>query len=273
MSLKLDDSLARRLMSPDKSYFVFGAIAMFFVGFTFLFVLFVNIGAGQEMTRNYVDMLTVGFFGAFAFSTVLAAQRKKRAQEAQADIFQPFSPLSVRNQLSTVLPVGLMTGIFVVMINLSVGVGSNLLLGSAFGSIDPTNFVLGLLAGVAEELFFRGFLQTMIEFFLGGTIIARYIAPIPTALIFAWFHHFAYVGNVTAWWVIFAIGLAFGYIHAFSRDIGTAILAHVVNNAFAMMPILVAFLSANVLIIAGIGVILAVVFFSVANVKPRRRGK
>jgi membrane protease YdiL (CAAX protease family) len=272
MSIKLDDTLARRLMSMDKSYFVFGAIAMFFIGFTFLFVLFVNIGAGQEQTRSYVDMLTVGFFGAFAFSTILAAQRKRKAMEAQADIFESFSPLSVRNQLSTVLPVGLMAGIFVVMINLSVGVGGNLLLGSAFGSIDPTNFVLGLLAGVAEELFFRGFLQTMIEFFLGGTVLARYVAPIPTALIFAWFHHFAYVGNPTAWLVIFAIGLAFGYIHAFSRDIGTPILAHVVNNAFAMAPAIVAILSANVLGIAVIGIVLAVVFFLTASQKPRRRG-
>ena len=112
----------------------------------------------------------------------------------------------------------------------------------------------------------------MFEFFLGGTIFARYVAPIPAAMIFAWFHHFAYVGNPLAWWVMFAIGLGFGYIHAISRDIGTTILAHVVNNAFAMMPMIVAVLSANVLIIAVIGIVLAVLFFSVASQKPRRRG-
>lgn len=266
------DGLAKRLMDTSKAGFVFGAIGLFLIGFAFLFILFINIGAGQETTRSYVDMLTIGFFGAFAFSVILRAQEKKRRKEEQPLIFEAISVISVQNQLSTVLPVGLMTGIFVVMINLAASAGGNLLLGSAFGAIDPTNFMLGLLAGVAEELFFRGFIQTMIEFFLGGTGFARFVAPIPTAMIFAWFHHFAYTGNIIAWWVMFAIGLAFGYLHAISRDIGVPMLAHVVNNTFAMMPLVVAFLTANLLVILVVGIGLAVMFVVVA-IKPRKGGR
>jgi len=271
MALGLGDGSARRLMKPDKSVYVFGAISLFFIGLAFLFVLFVNIGAGQETTRSYVDMLTVGFFGAFVFSLIFAAQRKKRAGKAEAEIFQPFTPISVQKQFGTVLPVGLMTGVFLVMINLSINVGGNLLMGSAFGAVDPTNFALGLLAGVAEELFFRGFLQTMFELFLGATVLAKYIAPIPTALIFAWFHYFAYAGNVIAWLVIFGIGLGLGYIHTFSRDMGTPILAHVFNNAFAMLPLLVAFLQANLIIFIFLGALAAVTFVIGMQNMPRKR--
>lgn len=266
------DGLAKRLMDTNKSGFLFGAIALFLIGFAFLFVLFVNIGVGKETTRSYVDMLTVGFFGAFAFSTVLAAQRRKKQKDEQTLVFEPITPITIQNQLSTVLPVGLMTGIFVVMINLAANVGGNILLGSFYGPIEPTDFMLVFLAGVAEELFFRGFIQTMIELFLGGTNFARFVAPIPTAMIFAWFHHFAYPGNVIAWWVMFFIGLAFGYSHAISRDIGVPILAHVVNNSFAMMPILVAFLSANMLIIILVGISLAVLFMAVV-IRPKKGGR
>lgn len=271
MGIRMDDNLARRLMKPDKSVYVFGAIATFFIGFAFLFILFINIGAGSGATLSYANMLTVGFLGSFAFSIIMAAQRKRQAIKAEAEIFQPFTPMSVQKQFGTVLPVGLMTGVFLVMINVGVNLGSNLLLGSAFGAVDPTNFALGLLAGVAEELFFRGFLQTMFELFLGGNVFARYVAPIPTAMIFAWFHHFAYTGNMIAWLVIFAIGLGLGYIHAFSRDIGTPILAHTFNNAFAVLPYLVAFLQANLLVFVFLGALAAVAFVVGMQSLPKRR--
>ncbi|MHA2022116.1 MAG: lysostaphin resistance A-like protein [Candidatus Thorarchaeota archaeon] len=271
MALRFNDSLARRLMKPDKSIYIFGAISIFLIGFAFLFVLFVNIGAGTGPTLSYVDMLLTGFFGSFAFSMILAASRRRKGIEAEAEIFQPLSSKSVMTQLNTVIPVGLMTGTFLVMINLGISVGGNMLLGSAFGSIDPTNFALGLLAGVAEELFFRGFLQTMFEFFMGGTLIARYFAPIPTALIFAWFHHFAYTNNIVAWWVIFGIGLGLGYIMAFSKDIGTPMLAHVFNNAFAMLPILIAFLQVNLIIFVFFGVLVAIAFVFGSQSIPRRK--
>lgn len=271
MALSNWDGLAKRLTSTEKSGFVFGAISVFLIGFAFLFVLFVNIGEGQETTRSFVDMLTVGFFGAFAFSMVLAAQRRKKRGDEQALVFEAISSVTMQNQLSTVLPVGLMAGIIVVMVNLSVSVGGNILLGSAFGSIEPTNFLLGFLAGVAEELFFRGFLQTMIEFFLGGTAFGRFFAPIPTAMIFAWFHYFAYGDNPIAWLVMFAIGLVFGYLHAISRDIGVPMLAHVINNTFAMMPFVVAFLTGNMFVIVIIGAVLVVVFMYSASMKSGRR--
>jgi membrane protease YdiL (CAAX protease family) len=266
------ESIRQFLTKSDKSGFVFGAISLFFIGIAFLFTLFVNIGAGQESTRSYIDMLTVGFFGAFAFSTILAAQRKKKKQSEEPLIFEVISVESASRQLGMVLPIGIMAGVFVTVINLAANISGNLLLGSAFGSVDPTNFYLGLLAGVAEELFFRGFLQSMFELFLGGTNFARFVAPIPTALIFAWFHYFAYQGNSVAFLVMFAIGLGLGYTQALSRDIGIPILAHVINNSFAMLGVLALFVQQILIVFVVIIAVVAVVFvFAMLNRNSRRR--
>jgi membrane protease YdiL (CAAX protease family) len=261
------------LTKSDKSGFVFGAISLFFIGIAFLFTLFVNIGAGQESTRSYIDMLLTGFFGAFAFATILGVQRKRKTQKDESLIFEPMSVESASRQLGMVLPIGIMAGVLVTVINLAANISGNLLLGSAFGPIDPTNFSLGLLAGVAEELFFRGFLQSMFELFMGGTNFARFVAPVPTALIFAWFHFFAYQGNNIAFFVMFAIGLGLGYTRALTRDMGVPILAHVINNSIAMISVLALFIQQILIVVVIFVAVIVTVFVFATLSRKSRRGR
>ena len=164
-----------------------------------------------------------------------------------------------------------MGGVVAVLVNAAMGISGNLLMSSAWGVISPEAFYFGFLAGVAEELFFRGFWQSLFELWFGATMLGRILAIFPAALLFAAFHFFAYIGNPLAFAVMFALGCVFGLIHAISKDIGTPILAHVINNSFAMLPFLVIILQANVIPILILGVLGAITVTLATLAYPKRK--
>jgi membrane protease YdiL (CAAX protease family) len=94
--------------------------------------------------------------------------------------------------------------------------------------ILDTRFLLQLVA-VAEEQFFRGF---MTPYF------ARYVGFFPGITLSAGFftvYHFAvYQTNPTALVVVFFGGLVLSFISLKTKRLSPSLLAHVINNSFAV---------------------------------------
>lgn len=123
---------------------------------------------------------------------------------------------------------------------------------------------LGLLAGVSEELFFRGFIQNLVRMFVPAFIFA----VVPSAIIFTLYHTVAYQSEVSLL-VIFVLGLFLGILHEMTNDIGVPMLAHVLNNIFSMFSVVVALITGSlvfILMAAGIAVLIYMI-----GVSRRRR--
>jgi membrane protease YdiL (CAAX protease family) len=104
------------------------------------------------------------------------------------------------------------------------------LLRRAFAHLSPAMFVLAVLivgvgAGVGEELFFRGYLLTRLEERVRG-----WLAIAAVAFVFG-LAHFDPVHSTFA----FLIGLAQGWTARRSGSIRPAIVAHVVNNVIGVV--------------------------------------
>jgi membrane protease YdiL (CAAX protease family) len=83
-------------------------------------------------------------------------------------------------------------------------------------------FVFALIPGVVEELFFRGFLQnTLLRFF------SPHIAVWVTGLLFSLLH-FQVFGFFSRW----ILGIFFGYMALWHKNLLPAIASHFANNAF-----------------------------------------
>jgi membrane protease YdiL (CAAX protease family) len=86
---------------------------------------------------------------------------------------------------------------------------------------------LGMISGLAEEVFFRGALQSL----LVSTLGLGWLGVVIQALIFAAFHP---VPDRRAWsypLFIFIAGLAFGVVYFLTGSLIPGILAHYLNNA------------------------------------------
>lgn len=86
---------------------------------------------------------------------------------------------------------------------------------------------LGMISGLAEEVLFRGALQSL----LAGTLGLGWLGVVIQALIFAAFHP---VPDRRAWsypLFIFIAGLAFGTAYFLTGSLIPGILAHYLNNA------------------------------------------
>jgi len=108
---------------------------------------------------------------------------------------------------------------------------------SLFGDLQPpqvptpNNFreyfilmvIVSLIAGICEEIFFRGFLLSAYE------RIGKTKAIIITAVLFGVFHFNIY--NLLGPMVL---GLVFGYLVFLTNSIFAGIIGHMVNNGFAM---------------------------------------
>jgi len=92
--------------------------------------------------------------------------------------------------------------------------------------------IVGLLTGLAEELFFRGSIQRM----LCG-IMPRHVAVWVAAFIFSAMH-FQFFGFIPR----LMLGAFFGYLYIWSGTIWTAVIAHALNNS---MIVIMSWLSAN----------------------------
>jgi len=83
---------------------------------------------------------------------------------------------------------------------------------------------------VAEELFFRFFMQKVLSLFMGDTA-----AIIVQALAFTGFHQFVYEMELPTIITIFIAGVVYGLLYAKTGRISTSMTAHIFNNFLAVL--------------------------------------
>ncbi|HXB40563.1 MAG TPA: CPBP family intramembrane glutamic endopeptidase [Bacteroidia bacterium] len=88
--------------------------------------------------------------------------------------------------------------------------------------------VMGLVAALSEELFFRGLLQ---QIFIKNKINAH-IAIVLTAVLFSAFHlqFFGFLPRLF-------LGIVLGYLYYITQNLWVSIAAHFFNNAFAIISV------------------------------------
>jgi len=235
----------------------FGFVSILLIAIAIVFPVFYGLGSLSPMVVAYTSLLLAGLvmsiFFSYMYGNITRTKRAPRGLSA-ADIQKQFS----------VVYVGIIAGLVLVIVNGLTNIGGNYLMGSATGIGTEEVIYLALLAGVAEELFFRGFIQTMIRIYVPSLIFAI----VPSALIFALFHYFTNL-SATAFVVLFFMGIILGLLHELFNDIGVPMIAHIVNNVFSMLGTVVILITGNLFIIIGITA-LAVGTYIVVSL---RRGK
>ncbi|MDN3205013.1 CPBP family intramembrane glutamic endopeptidase [Algoriphagus sediminis] len=91
--------------------------------------------------------------------------------------------------------------------------------------------VIGILAGVGEELFFRGVVQAKLHQYTGSGHLGVWI----TAIIFSAIH-LQFYGFLPRMF----LGAMFGYLYLYSGSLIYPILAHIFNNAFTVVMVYLA---------------------------------
>lgn len=87
-------------------------------------------------------------------------------------------------------------------------------------------FVIGLLAGIGEEVFFRGLIQPKLHLFTGSVHWGIWL----TAIIFSAIH-MQFYGFLPRMF----LGAVFGYLYVYSGSLVYPILAHVFNNSLTVL--------------------------------------
>lgn len=105
--------------------------------------------------------------------------------------------------------------------------------GGSVGTLIVGILIVGVMAGLSEELFFRGALQRI----LGCTKIGAISAVWITAIIFS-FMHFQFYGFVPR----VLLGVFFGYLLYWSNNLWYCVIAHASNN---IMAVIVTWFNAN----------------------------
>ena len=88
--------------------------------------------------------------------------------------------------------------------------------------------VIGLLAGIGEEMFFRGLIQPKMHLYTGNAHAGVWI----TAFIFSAIH-LQFYGFLPRLF----LGGMFGYLYYYSGSLTYPILAHIVNNSFTVLMV------------------------------------
>lgn len=91
--------------------------------------------------------------------------------------------------------------------------------------------LLSVLAAISEEFFFRGF---VLRFMLWKTK-SFFFAILINAAIFAVYHFKRYGTQPDALFVMLAVGTILGYVAWKTRRLTPVILAHIINNVWAVM--------------------------------------
>lgn len=94
------------------------------------------------------------------------------------------------------------------------------------GSLIVTLLIVGVMAGLSEELFFRGALQRTFS----STRMNRHVAVWLTAIIFSAIH-FQFFGFVPR----LLLGAFFGYILIWGNNLWYCVIAHAANNILATL--------------------------------------
>jgi uncharacterized protein len=86
--------------------------------------------------------------------------------------------------------------------------------------------VIGILAGIGEELFFRGLVQPKIQYYLKSSHWGIWV----TAIIFSAIHvqFYGFLPRVF-------LGALFGYMYHYSGSLWYPILAHIINNSVTVL--------------------------------------
>lgn len=87
-------------------------------------------------------------------------------------------------------------------------------------------FLVGLLPGIGEELFFRGVMQPLFYRLSGN----HHLAIWSTAFIFSAMH-MQFLGFIPR----FLLGVSLGYIRYWTNSLWASVLAHTVNNSLAVL--------------------------------------
>jgi membrane protease YdiL (CAAX protease family) len=151
--------------------------------------------------------------------------------------------LRVDWRLGTQFPVlisGITVGLVMVLMQLIIGLGTTLANNVFVHATVRDSILLALMAGVAEELFFRGFIQGSLEGFFEVQFPGMFMMPflfavVPASAAFALFHYPAYGDNPQAFFILFMGGILLGSMYAVTQDIGVPIIAHTFNNALATL--------------------------------------
>ncbi|MCB0492761.1 MAG: CPBP family intramembrane metalloprotease [Cyclobacteriaceae bacterium] len=98
----------------------------------------------------------------------------------------------------------------------------------SFGNFALAFFVIAILAGVGEELVFRGMLQPELHRATGNIHAAIWISAILFSAI-----HLQFFGFVPR----MLLGVMFGYLYYWSGNIIIPMLAHFVNNGFSLLMV------------------------------------
>lgn len=88
--------------------------------------------------------------------------------------------------------------------------------------------VIGVLAGIGEEVLFRGVLQPKLQLFTGNAHIAIWLS----AFIFSAIH-FQFYGFFPR----MMLGAVFGYLYLYSGSLVYPILGHILNNTFTVLMV------------------------------------
>ena len=235
---------------PKDTGFRFGFIAVLLVGIALIYPSFINLGYSDPSLLHWTVMLIIGLVMTMMFSMMLSSKSKTTMDTNM-------NPDAVWKQMR-VLTIGVLAGLILVVVNIATAAGM-----SPIDANVSNGFFMGILAGVSEELFFRGFVQNMLRVYVPFMILAL----IPSAIIFALFHYFAYGLSLTAFVVIFALGIFLGLLHEIFNDIGVPMIAHIVNNIVAMLPSVVLLLTGNIMILM---LLVGVLVFSYAIAVMRK---
>ncbi len=95
--------------------------------------------------------------------------------------------------------------------------------GSDFGSLIISILIVGILAGLSEELLFRGALQRFLQAGLGNAHVAIWIAAFLFSAVHLQFYGF---------FPRMLLGAFFGYLLYWSGSLWLPVLAHMCNNIF-----------------------------------------
>lgn len=98
--------------------------------------------------------------------------------------------------------------------------------GSSFGALVLSIAIIGVLAGISEELFFRGALQKLLLL----TGMNHHVAIWTGAVIFSIFH-FQFFGFVPR----MLLGAYFGYLVWWTRSLWIPIIIHSINNSIVVV--------------------------------------
>ena len=130
-------------------------------------------------------------------------------------------------QLQTIT-LGIIGGAALIMLQVVNG-----MLNTVFATTETSN-QLTILAAVSEELLFTMALFGSLMFIAQGRNLHWMWAAVPTALIFALFHFFAYGLAIHAIVILFIGGIILRWTYVASRDIGAPMIAHMINNGLAL---------------------------------------